>query len=391
MMYDFDGLVDEVLRNKPDMSREDIIEMIEDKKRNVGAGYLTDQGALFLIAGELGVQLKPMTSDLTLKDLHAGANDITIVARVLAVYPISEYKRKDGGTGKYRRVNLFDSGNVVRLTIWDDNQDALKLDGVSEDTPIRISNGYVRPGLDGKPNLNLGRRGRIDVIGDAVLVDKMVSLSKLSRKPEDVGDDQNIMALEGVASSNSRSSSFVRGDGSQGSLMQFDVSGEGGKGNTRVVVWNPGAVPEVSAGQSVLVTNLRVKKGNTGEREFHGDSGSAIRIQGPGSAAVAISFTKVNQVKGATGRMNLEVMALSKGTADDVNMKDGTKAKKAELVIGDDTGEITMIGWRGAAELLSGIEIGQKVRIIGATRQLSRMGVETLQLETDSKIEKIPG
>ncbi len=99
-MYDFEGLIEEVLRNKPDMSRDDIVELIEEKKRNVGAGYLTDQGALFLIAGELGVQLKPVTSDLTLKDLYVGANDITIVSRVLAVYPISEYKKKDGGTGR---------------------------------------------------------------------------------------------------------------------------------------------------------------------------------------------------------------------------------------------------------------------------------------------------
>jgi len=388
-MYDFDGLVDEVLRNKPDMSRDEIIELIEDKKRNVGAGYLTDQGALFLIAGELGVQLKPMTSDLTLKDLYLGANDITVVARVLAVYPISEYKKKDGGIGRYRKVNLFDPVNVVRLTIWDDNQDAIKLEGVSEDTPIRISNGYVKQGLDGKPNLNLGRRGRIDVIDDESLIAKMASLSKFSKKVEDVGDAQNVMVLEGVASSNSRSSSFVREDGSSGSLTQFDVSSDSGKKGTRVVIWNPGQVPEVKVGQSVMVTNLRVKKGNTGEREFHGDTGSVVRIRGPGPNAAPVVFTKVSQVKNASGRVNLEVMVLSKGVADDVNLKDGSKVKKAELIIGDDTGEITIIGWRVAAEGLSGIEIGQKVRVLGASRRVSRMGVETLEVEETSKIERV--
>jgi replication factor A1 len=388
-MYDFDGLVEEVLRSKPDMSKDDIIELIEDKKRNVGAGYLTDQGALFLIAGELGVRLKPMTSDLTLKDLYMGANDITIVARVLAVYPISEYKKKDGGTGRYRRLNLFDEENIVRLTIWDDNPDAIKLEGVSEDTPIRVSNGYVKQGLDGKPNLNLGRRGGIDLIGEESLIAKMVSLSKLSKKVEEVGDAQNVMALEGIASSNSRSSSFVREDGSQGSLMQFDISGEAGKSGIRVVVWNPAAVPEVKAGQSVLVTNLRVKKGNNGQREFHGDAGSVVRIRGPGLSAGVVAFTKVSQAKDAPGRVNLEVMVLSKGTADEVSLKDGTKAKKAELVIGDDTGEITIIGWRDAAEELAGMDVGQKVRILGAARQVSRMGVEVLQFDDTSKIEKI--
>jgi ssDNA-binding replication factor A large subunit len=131
-MYDFDGLVNEVLRHRPEMTKDEIMELIQEKKRNVGGGYLTDQGALFLIAGELGVQLKHMTStDLTLKDLYVGANDITIVARVLAVYPPSEFQKKDGGVGRYRKVNLFDRANVVRLTIWEDNPDAMKLEGIS--------------------------------------------------------------------------------------------------------------------------------------------------------------------------------------------------------------------------------------------------------------------
>src|ERR1700686_4056124 len=133
-MYDFDSLLDEVLKNRPELTRNQIMEQIQEKKRDVGAGFLTDQGALFLIAGELGVQLRHMTStDLTLKDIYVGANDITIVARILAIYPISEYKRKDGGVGRYRRLSLFDKSNVARLTIWDDNQDAIKLEGVSVD------------------------------------------------------------------------------------------------------------------------------------------------------------------------------------------------------------------------------------------------------------------
>src|SRR2546430_10305566 len=94
-MYDFDSLVEEVLKNKPELSRNSLMEQIEEKKNKVGSGYLTDQGALFLIAGELGVRLERITStDLGLKDLYVGANDITVVARVFAIYPISEYERK---------------------------------------------------------------------------------------------------------------------------------------------------------------------------------------------------------------------------------------------------------------------------------------------------------
>jgi ssDNA-binding replication factor A large subunit len=388
-MYDFDSLLDEVLKNRPELTRDQIMAQIQEKKRDIGSGFLTDQGALFLIAGELGVQLTHMTStDLTLKDIYAGANDITIVARILAIYPVSEFKKKDGSVGRYRRLSLFDKSNVSRLTIWDDNEGAIKLEGMSVDTPVRISNGYVRPGLDGKPSLNLGKRGKIEVLSDENLVSRLTPLSKLTRKVGEVEEEQNIPAVEGTASSASRSSNFTRSDGSPGSLAQFELTGDAGKDRIRVVIWNPVGI-EVSAGQTVMVTNLRVKKSVNG-RELHGDSGSVV--QDVGSVAVVRAspkFVKVNRVKDLTGRVNLEVMALSKASTHDVPMRDGPSMKKAELIIGDDTGEITVVGWREMADRLAEVEVGQKIRVFDVARQVSKMGMVTLELESGSRIEKV--
>ena len=388
-LYDFNSLLDEVLKNRPELTREEIMRQIQDKKRDIGAGFLTDQGALFLIAGELGVQLKHMTStDLTLKDIYAGANDITIIARVMAVYPVSEYKKKDGGVGKYRRLSLFDEGNVGRLTIWDDNPEAIRLDGIAVDTPVRISNAYVKPGLDGKPSLNLGKRGKIEALDEENLVSRLVPLSKLAKGVGDVQDDQSMPVVEGTASSASRSSNFTRSDGSAGSLTQFELSEDQGKNKIRVVIWNPVAV-EVKAGQRVLVTNLRVRKSMNGDRELHGDSGTVVRVLGSGGAGRGPEFMKVNGVKDAIGAVSLEVMALSKASTHDVPLRDGGNVKKAELIVGDDTGEITLVGWRDLAEKLVGIGVGEKVRVLDAVRQTSRMGIATLELKEDSRIEKV--
>ena len=71
-----------------------------------------------------------------------------------------------------------------------------------------------------------------------------------------------------------------------------------------------------------------MKKGNTGEREFHGDTGSGAALVGTWPTASS-RFTKVNPVKNAPGPVNLEVMVLSKGTVDEVSLKDGSKAQKA--------------------------------------------------------------
>ncbi len=399
-MYDFDALVTEVLRNKPDINRDSLMEMVREKKKTVGSGYLTDQGALFLIAGELGVKLQHMiTADLTLKDLHIGANDITVVARVLAIYPISEFTKKDGsGVGRYRRVNLFDRNGVGRLTIWEDNEEAMKLSGLAVDSPVRVVSAYVKQGLDGKPNLNLGKRGKIESISDPSILAKLASLSTLTKQVEDVQEGEVVLAVDSLAVSDSRRSTFVRrDDGSNGSLTQFELKGPGDK-TTRAVIWDGVDLPEVKSGSKVRVTNLRHKKGRQGEAELHGDSATVIHVLGKdveqGNVAAperALPVVKVSEVikHTATGKVTLEVMALSKGSVREVSLKDGSTAKKGEVVFGDDTGEITAVAWDDASKIIGEIQVGEKVRVHGAVIQVSKMGVETLELDRSSKVERL--
>ena len=292
-------------------------------------------------------------------------------------------------SGRYRKLSLFDKDNVARLTIWEDNQDAIKLEGISLDTPVRVSNGYVKPGLDGKPSLNLGKRGKIEALSDDSIVSRLTPLSKLVRKIGEVEEEQTIPAVQGVAYSGSRFSSFTRSDGSAGSLSQFELTEDAGKSRIRVVVWNPVAI-EVKAGQTVLVTNLRVRKSTNGDRELHGDSGSVVQIIGPAAAGASSKFMKVSRVKDANGPVSLEVMALSKASTHEVPMRDGPSLKKAELIIGDDTGEITVVGWRDLADKLVKIEVGEKLRVFDVVKQVSKMGMATLEFGDSSRIERVP-
>jgi replication factor A1 len=471
-VYDFDTIVEEILKSKPELGREALMARVQEKKDTVGSGYLTDQGALFLIAGELGVRLEHVTSsDLRLKDLYVGANDITVVARVLGVYPVTEYDRKDGGKGRYRRLVLFDGESMARLTLWDDKAtgvDELKLEA---GTPVRIANGYVKQGLDGKPNLNLGWRGSIGVVGDRQVLDKLVELDRVAKKIETLGDEQNVLALDAVVSSEVKSSTFTRSDGSLGSLTQFRVTGPEGKNERRLVVWNPWNLREVKPGDLIRVTNLKIKASSRGEPELHGDAGTAILALKPMSdrkefrvASVSINSQMVSllvvdsdkrvleielldealergeqlkvgdvikvapdeeangrlrcrksdsiEVAGATDRripqldslsvkvdglskmdrpVLVEAIALSKGTQQDVHLKDGSVVKKGELVIGDETGEIKLVGWREQGNKVLGVEPGERLRVVGATPQTSKMGVLTLQVSYSTRIEKLRG
>ena len=57
-MSKFEELISKLLEKAPELSRSVIEERIAEKKNKIGAGYLTDEGALFLIASELGLEIE---------------------------------------------------------------------------------------------------------------------------------------------------------------------------------------------------------------------------------------------------------------------------------------------------------------------------------------------
>jgi len=466
-MYDFETLVEELLKKRPELTWAELDRKVGEKRETVGAGYLTDQGALFLVAGELGVSLQQVSSssDMTIKDLYIGANDVTIVARVLSMYPVSTYKhKKDDGTGKYRRMVLFDGNQAVRFTVWDDQAEEVGTHGIEPDTPVRVVNAYVKQGLDGKPNLNLGRQGRIEVLSDTNLVSKLEPLSKVTEKLTKISLERQFLALRCVVNSEPRYSEFVRSDGSPGSLFQFGVVGEGRRDETRVVIWSPSSQPELRRGQRLVVTNLRSRKTQGGDLELHGDAGSAILVDKKGEVvelrtatvseissgkmllaldaekkvrevevangvvvplagdAIVVSAddesggrlicktpeslkivqggsvpdlgslsTKLRDAKEDGASIMAEVIALSHGTADYVKLRDGTTVKLGELVVGDDTGEIRVVGWRELSAKIPGIQPGERLRLIGVLVKQTKLGAWTLELSRVTVIEKLRG
>ena len=464
-MSDFDILIGELLQQKPEISRDEILRRVEEKKRTVGAGYLTDQGALFLVAGELGVSLRKegASSDLSIKDLYIGANDVTVVARVLAVHPVATYNKKDGGTGRYQRLALFDGKNSVRLTVWEEGLEQLEKLGLRVDTPVRVANAYVKQGLDGKATLNLGKRGKIQVLVDEKVIAKLQSISTVVQKLPTLTKEEQFVALDCVVSSEPRFSEFVRSDGSEGSLFQFGVVRDGGK-ETRVVIWSPSVQPELKRGQKVRITSVRARRSNSGEFEVHGDAGSTIVLGPPAEKSIfrvaatsssqsaklvlgvgrdrRVKFielgkgakepsqndvisvvpdeitagriycrspdsvqmaaydsvpsldalaTKLSEVKEEDAQIIAEVIALSHGSVDDVQLKDGTTAKKGELVVGDDTGEMKLVAWRDISGRVSGIQPGERLRLTGVVCKSTRMGGWLLQLSNFSVIERLRG
>ena len=78
-MSEFEELLKNIQEQKPELTKQNIDDRIKEKKEKIGTGYLTDQGALFLIASDLGISLKQsLKVEIGLKDIYVGAKDVSI-------------------------------------------------------------------------------------------------------------------------------------------------------------------------------------------------------------------------------------------------------------------------------------------------------------------------
>ena len=91
-MSNFEELLSKLLEAAPELSRSVIEDRIAEKKDKIGSGYLTDQGALFLVASDLGISLEQSQRiEIELKDLFVGAKEVTVESRILNMSPTKQF------------------------------------------------------------------------------------------------------------------------------------------------------------------------------------------------------------------------------------------------------------------------------------------------------------
>ena len=108
------------------LTRKEIQSLIEDKKNEL-KGLISDEGALFIIAKELGVDIKNENKDL-LKDIEINISDITqnmknltVNGRIKEVYNVNSFNKNDGSKGFVGSFLLNDTTGDARIVLWDES------------------------------------------------------------------------------------------------------------------------------------------------------------------------------------------------------------------------------------------------------------------------------
>ena len=162
-LSEFEELLEKIQEQKPELTKQDIEDRVKQKKEKIGAGYLTDQGALFLIASDLGLSLKQeLKTEIGLKDIYVGAKDVSIESRVLNISPTKQFSRKDGSPFLLRTMTVYDNYSTVSVKLWDEKANLPGIENLKPGDLVKIIKAYVKSDLNGSPTINVGSGSNIE-------------------------------------------------------------------------------------------------------------------------------------------------------------------------------------------------------------------------------------
>jgi len=278
-LSEFDILVDKLLEQKPELTKEDILEQIKHKKEKIGAGYLTDQGALFLIASDFGISLSgPLKVEMSLKDLYAGAKEISLETRVLNVSPAKQFSRKDGSPFYLRTMTVYDTNSTASVKLWDDKANLPGIENIKPGDLIKIIKAYVKSDLSGSPTINIGSGSNIEITDNK---SEIPSIDKITKDISDVKEGQKDLVVTGIIDGVVNSMEFTNSRGQPGKALRMRLKGKEGT-NMRVVLWgkDEADIPKmISQSAKVRLFGVNIKNGNQG-LEIHGNDSTVIEIEG---------------------------------------------------------------------------------------------------------------
>ena len=278
-MSKFEELLSKLLDTVPELSRSVIEDKIKEKKDKIGAGYLTDDGALFLIAADLGITLEQSKKmEIELKDLFVGAKEVTVESRILNMSPTKQFTKKDGTSFLLRTITVYDSDSTASVKLWDAKANLPGIENLKPGDLVKIIKAYVKSDLTGLPTINIGSGSTIE----AVKSDSNIpSLDSITVDVSTAKEDQRDLVISGTVNGMINLMEFTNSRGQPSKALKFRIKGSNGS-NLNVVLWgkDESILPKMIASNAkVRLLGVKTKTGNQG-LEIHGNDATIVEIEG---------------------------------------------------------------------------------------------------------------
>jgi replication factor A1 len=360
-MLSVEEIIERILSAGASTSREEVWRKIKEKKKAAG-GFLTEETAARLVASELGVEVEQEqahSAELPIGELVLGLNDVSIVGRVVVVFPLQSYARKNGSESQFGRLIVADKTGTLLVLLWNDKADLIRNGKVNRGQILRILHGYVREARDGQLELHLGNRSEFQINPSDVKEENYPAPESFVEKIGKVTKKKKKTSVLGVIESVSALRVFSRSDGSEGKVLRLSLRDSSGR--IVVVLWNGKADSwkDVRISERLLLIDARVKEKIDGELELHVEDRAYVERLPPQVEEIS----KISSLVSEGGPVWVEGIVKTKPAKREVSTANGEKVLVTSFELEDESGRIWVSAWRKHADVVEQLTVGARVRL----------------------------
>ncbi len=269
----FEELVEKITK-ETGRTKKEVLELIEEKKDKF-SGLLTNEGAAFMIAKELGLELgldEAISSREKISELKEGQRNIELKARILAVFS-PRTTEKNGKKKKYCSLLLGDESGEIRLALWEKDVDLLDEKKVEKGDIAILKNCFAST-YNNKLQLSLGYNGKIEFSKED---DTSLPAAKGNvKKVNELSEGMNGIDLFCRVARIFELRQFTSVNG-KGTVLNLEIADE--TGTIRATAWQSLAeqANALQLGELIKIENAYTKKGINGLELHLGWSSRILR------------------------------------------------------------------------------------------------------------------
>jgi ssDNA-binding replication factor A large subunit len=273
-------VIEQILSKHPEISKDEILERMEKEKHKMG-GFISDETLLRLVAAGFDVEVqnnKVLSPVLSFEDLIPGLNNVTVVGRVVAVFPPKSFNGVR--SGKVASLLVIDKDALLRVVFWNDKTSFIESGSIKTGQIVRFSHGYTKEDRSGKVELHIGERCEVEVNPHDADGKDYPTIHKFSTRIREITEvsGNKRVNVAGTVDKVFPSTTFERQDLSSGKVMRFVLRDE--TGEISIVVWNE-KVDELerklAMGVVLQIVDAKVRKSMNGCFEVHVDAGTFVQ------------------------------------------------------------------------------------------------------------------
>lgn len=174
------------------ITKADLDERVQNKLSSLG-GLISEEGALHIIANELGVQANSTpSSDVKIKDVTAGMRNVSVTVKVLRKYELRTFG--PDGTGKVASAYVGDETGSLRLTFWNDKTSYFEQ--LQENDVVEVQQAYSREN-NSRIELHMGNASHciINPEGKTVEVKDRAPAATPEKKLQEITDQDSFVNI----------------------------------------------------------------------------------------------------------------------------------------------------------------------------------------------------